>query len=360
MNVGNSVNLLSQDVAAGLYLYDKEIPGELSATAWFCQTSFRWFKLLTSRSTGLALSFTNMAEYDESRKFLKEFMWIAQNLIFRPNSNKLLPFQKAVLISTQTCLDLSEELLNIGYKFFMTSRVSTDCVENVFSQVRVKARKPSARQFAEVLRSISVANFVSEIETSNYQFAKTADSFSMIDFLETKLPEVQKTVQTEEVFKKYKKQSITLTAIEKNHVYYFAGFILKKVMNLRKFSSCSNCLKNVVQTSNCLPRQNTYNKLTIMKNYKSKKSLLVFPTLASFRFFCHMEKVVKSLKSQELFHETGCKDFFIKLMSGVKYDPFASCHDIKDKIISFFFSSRLSISLKQRNRNREQNAKLIY
>lgn len=361
MNVGNSINLLSNDVGAGLLIHHKQITGDLNPTAWFCQKTFRWFKLMTSRTISLALSCGNLKEYEDAREFLKEYMWIATKLVFRPGSQSLLPFQKAILLSTQTCLDLSSYLLSIGFKFFMTSRISTDCTENVFSQVRVASRKPSARQFVHSLRLIAVANFVSKIETSNYDYDESDDSFSMIDFLEdkvqntTKVPELNKSA-----FKKFKKQVFNLSEVEKNHIYYFSGFILRKIKKMKKFSSCKRCLSNLLISCKSPPRKNSHNKLTILKNFKAQKALLVFPTSICFQYFCQMEKLVKMLKSQSLFLEPGCKEFFIEEMSKVKSGPFASCHGVKERILSLFFNSRRRISLKQRNRNKEQNPKLIY
>lgn len=361
MNVGNSINLLSNDVAAGLLIHDKQISGDLKPTAWFCQQTFRWFKLMSSRTIALALSCRNQIEYADAREFLKEFMWIATKLIFRPNSQSLLPFQKAILLSTQTCLDLSSYLLNIGFEFFMTSRISTDCTENVFSQVRVASRKPSALQFMHSLRLIAVSNFVSKIETSNYDYDETDDSFSMIDFLEDKVQNSTKALQLKNsAFQKFKKQSFILSEVEKNHIYYFSGFILRKIKKMKKFSSCKDCLSNLLISCKSPPRKNSHNKLTILKNFKAQKALLVFPTSICFQYFCQMEKLVKMLKSQNLFLEVGCKEFFIEEMSKVKTLPFASCHGVKERILSLFFNSRRSISLKQRNRNKEQNPKLIY
>lgn len=360
MRVGNSVNLLSNDVSAGLEIYKEEIVGDLSPTAWFCKKTFRWFKLLTSRSRLLALSQTNEEEFKQAKKELTEFKWIMTKLKFNQNSKALMPFQKAVLISTNSCLELSNYLLSIGYTFVLTSRVSTDCVENIFSQVRVRARKPSCLQFAQTLKSLAVTNFVSKIESSNYDHDETEKSYSIIDFLESKLSTTVPVSKSDEVFKHFRMEPINLSNIEKNHVYYFAGYLLQKIKKFKKISDCDYCTKNLIHSNTKIQRKNSYNNLTLLKNYKAKKSLLVFPTLPCFRYFCQMEKVVKNLKSQSLFKEAGCADFFLEQMLKEKFDPFQSCHGIKEKVITLFFKDRLRISLKQRNRNREQNPKLIY
>lgn len=358
MNVANSFNLLSNDVHAGLILYKEVIPGDTSSTAWFCKLTFKWFKLMTSRSISLALSRSNEKEYKEATQFMQDFMWITANLKFRSNSNCLLPFQKGILISTQSCLDLHEYLIMNGFKFFLTSRTTTDCVENIFSQVRVKAKKPSGRTFAQILRMIAVSNFVTKTENSNYQFDKCDESFSMIDFLEEKLPIKTPEIVDMNVFATFHKKPMTLTKIEENHIYYFSGYILKKLKTMRS-SYCVKCWDKMLLTRKTLPRLNSHNKLVLLKNFKDKP-LLIFPNQAIFKYFVLMEKIVKNLKEQNFFHKTGCYEFFLKLMENEKFDPFLSCHDTKSKIISLFFRHRLRISLKQRNRNKEQNAKLIY
>lgn len=361
MRVGNSMSLLSNDVSAGLILNQEDIDGNVEPTAWFCRYTFRWFKLMTSRSPGLALSYKNMEEYNEATSFLQEYLLITKELKFNPKRNALMPFQKGIIISTTSVLELHEYLLNLGFEFTLTARYSTDCCENLFSQVRVTNRKPSAKQFKMILRLLTVSNYLANIETSNYQFDEIEDSFSMLDFLESNVNSDKADNQGSsnmEKFNNFKMQRDGLSKIEKNHVFYAAGYILRKISKIKQFSSCKKCMNEIA----CEPRgkANKFSQLTQLKNYKKKKDLLHFPKDAVFKYFIKMEQVIKSLKNQNLFGEKDCLHFFQSLMAKGKFDSFKDCHSVKEKMCFLYFKHRLRISLRQVNRNKEANQKHIY
>lgn len=362
MRVGPAVHLLSNDVSSGLLLYNEEIRGNVEPTAWFCNVSFRWFKLMTSRIKGLALSKENSTEYKQSVDFLREYMFIIRNLKFRPKSQSLMPFQKGILISTQSCLELQEFLLNdCGFKYFLTSRTTQDCVENLFSVVRVRSKKPSALQFKQSLRHISVTNFLTKIETSNYEFDKSDNGFSMLDFLCSKVDKPTacepQNIDNMLSFSTFKPKAERIPVTVQNHVYYAAGLIIRKVQKFKIFAQCKNCVGLLLCTDGT--DKPIYKKLALLKDFK-KKNQLVFPSLPVFKYFIMMEKIIRCLKEQNMLHQPKCSDFFISVMQKQRFDPFAMCHDIKLKISRLYFDHRLKISLKQRNRNKETNEKRIY
>ncbi|KAH8020476.1 hypothetical protein HPB51_002120 [Rhipicephalus microplus] len=74
MKVGPAFSLLNHDTAAALrFLVQRgDLPQEALTPAWFIETIYRWFKVLTSRTTKLGISKLNHQKYEDSQIFLKD------------------------------------------------------------------------------------------------------------------------------------------------------------------------------------------------------------------------------------------------------------------------------------------------
>lgn len=223
MRVPFAYNLMSNDVSAGLQINQKKIGSSVETTAFFCRQVFKWFKLCTSRTISLALSHKNMNEYKEAIEFLKDFIFIIKELDF--GSKALKPYQKGVLMSTTSLLELQEYLIQEGFDFVFSHRFTQDCVENLFSQIRASTRKPTALQFKQTLKRLLVSNFITQIEGSNYEMDDNEDyKFSMIDFLDDKRQLANTSIDSEnEDLSKFEKFKITTRKLDfvlLNHLYY--------------------------------------------------------------------------------------------------------------------------------------------
>lgn len=53
-------------------------------------------------------------------------------------------------------------------QFVLTSRFTQDCVENLFSQIRIKHVTPNPLQFTQDLKVISIAMYMKNINNSSY------------------------------------------------------------------------------------------------------------------------------------------------------------------------------------------------
>lgn len=77
-------------------------------------------------------------------------------------------------------MNICEMLFENDYSFVLRSRLTQDAAENIFSQIRKKAgQTPTAFQCLQALKSISVSQYVSDVNKSNYFNA--GDSF-LLDF----------------------------------------------------------------------------------------------------------------------------------------------------------------------------------
>ena len=86
---------------------------------------------MNSRQFTVAISKANVDEYNKTIELLKMVIEIFQNSKMGPWK----PIQTAVILSTLSVLKLQEVFLSDGGdKFFLTSRLSQDCLETCFLQ----------------------------------------------------------------------------------------------------------------------------------------------------------------------------------------------------------------------------------
>lgn len=158
MRVKNSYHILHPNVSSALRFlatHDKS-KTNYNTTAWLIEMISYWHRILTSRSSKIALGFLNMEKFLQTENFLKDMMELFTNLKFgneNTGKSKKIPSQRGAIISTMSYLNLSKSLLtNQNFKFVLGGRFSTDIVENNFSVVRLSAAKPDALQFRNITR----------------------------------------------------------------------------------------------------------------------------------------------------------------------------------------------------------------
>lgn len=155
MRVKNSYYLMSFEVASALKLLT-EVDASKEAfktTAWLIQQIAYWHKIMTSRTADLAISKFQPQKFEETWSFLEEMIVLFKGMRYQKEGTlSKLPSQNGAIMSTISLLCLSKELFDEGFKFILSSRFSTDAVENLFSVVRLSNSKPDAVQFKNILR----------------------------------------------------------------------------------------------------------------------------------------------------------------------------------------------------------------
>ena len=63
-------------------------------------------------------------------------------------------------MSTTSVLSLQDELLDSGFKSLLTSRLTQDCLESLFSMVRMKNPVPTPLAFKYALKSLCVSQYL--------------------------------------------------------------------------------------------------------------------------------------------------------------------------------------------------------
>lgn len=166
MHVGAAVRFFSlQTVAAIRAAVElKELPEEALSTAAFIKLVYDWFEIMNSKVRKTSITKRN---HVQKLEFLMKFITTINDTQF--NSNGWKPLNTGLILTTLSICDLSHVLFKHGYEFILTHRFAQDGVENVFSQVRRRAGKlPSSRDCLNVIKLISVSQFISDVKRTNY------------------------------------------------------------------------------------------------------------------------------------------------------------------------------------------------
>ena len=80
-----------------------------------------------------------------------------------------MPVQTGIISAATGILQLAEELIEDGMDFLMTARLTQDCLENLFSTIRLKTATPYAIEFRNSLKIVTVRQFLKTPNNSSYQ-----------------------------------------------------------------------------------------------------------------------------------------------------------------------------------------------
>ena len=172
MKVASAMHVFSNSVSSGLTfmaannLVNSAICDETKSTAWFLGLFNRWFDLMSSRSPVNALSKAKIEKYDEAIAFLRDVVHVTQALSIGDGRWK--PVQTGIILSTLSVIDLSDEILAYDLEFLLTARLTQDCLENLFSTIRLKSSVPSPIEFRNSLKIVTVAQFLKTATRGSY------------------------------------------------------------------------------------------------------------------------------------------------------------------------------------------------
>lgn len=156
-----------------------EIGEEAMATAWFIDQVNDWFDLMNCRVDGIETGRIGEAKIAK----LQAFVTLMKALAFTKPGWK--PIQCGVLLSTTSAIRLHEELVSNGpLQFLLTGRLTSNAIENLFSQVRACAdAHPGPVMLRHGMRLISVSQFLHIPRGAN---CNTDDAQYLVDFLKTR------------------------------------------------------------------------------------------------------------------------------------------------------------------------------
>ena len=334
MNVSTALHVFSNAVAAGLrYLVEKEGRSkDYLTTAWFVKFVDSWFELTTSRHPVMALSTKKRDVYIRARQTLSDFMDITQSMQIGERA-VWKPVQSGILLSSLSILHLCDELLNTKLDFLLTSRLTQDCVENLFSLVRSKNPTPTAREFKYALKIICTAQYLKEIKSSNYQ---QYDREYLGELLPTEIVPLQECIGLD-----VHELAASLSNAKEESLYYLAGYCVRSLGKLKQL--CTECIESLKHTD-CVPHPKS--SLLRFKNFKDGALLEVKSDV--YEQFRKWEGIVKSLQrrlkdpkivltmNQQCLLETDSSVFSTR-----------KCHPVLERLVAKFISVRIHIMCKE-------------
>lgn len=348
MNVGNALNLFSNSVSAALtYLVERKGRDETYlTTAWFVGAVNKWFDLMSCRNITMALSKFNVEQYEAATKFLNSFIELFKNLQIGEKSCWK-PVQTGVIMSTSSVLHLSEHLLSTSkLDFLMTSRLTQDCLENLFSCVRLKNPVPTPREFKYALKVISVAQYLKPAKRSSYQ---EDDRQFLGDLLPAvvRVPEVEPELSMPDV-------SITslesLTEDDEASLFYLAGYCLQSLRKQKQI--CSSCY-----LQDDLLKDYPHTLLVKLKDYTQGALCRVRKDV--FDVVKVWEMVVQKLEPQVLFNNIK-KELVTKCLTATEdmiHDmTVPQCHPVMTRLVNKFVVVRVHIMCRKLTASKKSNA----
>lgn len=337
MKVSHALNFFSNSVASALrYLVECEgRNAHILTTAWFLDLCNRWFNLMSSRHPVMALSKLNPDQYHQAVTFLAEIIRVFKGIKIG-TKGAWKPVQTGVILSTQSILDIQEEVLAKDQKFLLTSRFTQDCLENLFSIVRHNNPVPSPVEFKYALKIITISQFLKATHAGNYQ---EDDNEFLAEFADDQFQPTQE--QVPEVNFNHNIPMEDLTGDELNSLYYLAGYCITRIVNNDKH--CYRCLATVKGTD---PLSELSARLTNLKEYK--EGCLAHPTEGAFQYLLSAEKIFRNHSADQVIAMSDTKSQLATIIeSHTSTFQFPQCHNIKAKLLSRFLGVRLHILCKK-------------
>lgn len=342
MKVSSALHVISRSVAAGIrtlvskgWIEESATP-TFRATADFIDLMNNWFDLMCSRNPGLALSKLHPKKYDEAVALLRRVVYVMSNV--RIGDGQWKPIQTGIILSTVSVLGLSEEIFKMNIAYLMTGRLSQDCLENLFSSLRLKSPVPSPIEFRNNLKIIAVAQFLKTPSNTSYNLD---DSQYLADFLET--PKTPTSGGDELPVEVVVDSSVDCCIDESEYLalYYLAGWSIKA---LDTENHCTCMLESSVSS----PDQNLaeFSLLSELKEYK--KDCLHHPSVKAFKMLTSAEKLFRQW-SEVITEVKNPVEYIIeKIMPELKEFVF-TCpkHDTKKLLLKKFYTLRLHIECKR-------------
>ncbi len=192
MRVGPAVRFFSTETSSGIKtgISCKLLPESARTTAWFVQFISDWFTLVSSRIRKKSITLRNKPK---KISFLLYFAYVFEQMQIG-QEDRWKPLNTGMVMSTISILDISNLLLKPKlYDYLLLSRLNQDSVENVFSQIRLRAgMAPTPTQCLTAVKTITLSQFISDVKSSNYSDASDVhllDYFSKMKT--TKTPTIE-------------------------------------------------------------------------------------------------------------------------------------------------------------------------
>ena len=230
--------------------------------------------------------------------------------------NTVVPCLVGWQISIKSVLAIWEDLQDNGFKYFLTKRISQDCLENLFSIIRGRTEhrdNPNPLQFWGTFRYVVVDQSFVHSQSANCTFDPDKILLDISNFSvhqkKTKNVSMPQNIQ----FTHFLKMATpAYSEIRKNGVSYMAGYLIKR----NPIENCDQCYDLLMIEK--LPEPNSVSQYELLR-FKTYREIncLVYPSIVFSDF-------VQSIE-----------DLFCALFGGVMYEkdlPKTLCSNAENEI----------------------------
>lgn len=268
MKVSEATKVLSHDVGVGIQYFVQKEGRSINnlPTAWFIKKVARWFDL---RHPVLALSKVSQEKYEEAVGVLQDIIELFQSI--KIGCGEWKPIQTRIILSTKSIMEITQELLESGHKFVLTGRFTQDCLENLFSMVRMRKQVPSPLEFKAALKLIAASQFLAVPHSGSYSVADS-DYLADLSLKSQPLSKSQPENEVVDIVLPDDTSTHELSQSDKDSSFCLDEYCLHSIVVSQIV--CDSCLKFVTADSS-----SGYEAadLTLMKEFKQGSLVKVSP-----------------------------------------------------------------------------------
>jgi hypothetical protein len=343
MKVNIAAQLLSHSTASALRyaVHDNLLPLDALTTAWFIELVNSWFDAANARRRCEAL----YAKSGPKIRALLMMMEIVPKLTFSGRQqSSWKPIQTGILVSTQSLLDLFASLVASGsYNYLLTSRLTQDALENLFSQIRGRGNShPNPVHFRHCLRLITISQFLATPKRSSYDSSDCEFAVSLLKSTKVQPKELSVNINSapNDLQMQHSAGPMTVaTSHENNALCYITGWIAFKLKSQLK--SCSACI-NFLVSGDPLDRSMPQVQLTVIKSY----GWLTIPSKSLQQVILAAEAIFQCNEAVCLSCSDALQLLLDKSSDLLNAQNIPNCHNVGILVLKKFFRLRLHICAK--------------
>lgn len=358
MKVANATKYCNHAVAAALHVVAAEQGRrELEATACYIEDMADWFQMINNRSDNHTL---RESDQDGMRDVTKRLQEVSR-LIYEVRvgkEGKWKPWKTGLVVCTNAMIRLILRLFDSGHKQIFTSRFVQDCLENIFSVIRSKQRRPTPRDFGRNLKIVTLSQYMAPVPNSSYCFDDQEHLIGLADFFSQRRQKSDKQeskASTSSILNSsdvidvdydmlQEASNELLDRGETNALFYIAGYILRSLKT--RSTICKRCVIMAVSNKQC--QMDPHQQFTSYRS-KAKKEKIIAPSIDTFKFFKAMEVMYRNSKNnlaqdnedQQLVNE-------LALLPNIFH-----CSSFKMTLIRRFISFRLKSGQQRKQRKKK-------
>jgi hypothetical protein len=252
MNVSTAKSVLCHRTGVGLKMLAKEKNDpSYETTGWFIIFLNTFFALVLCRHRGLAVSKFDQDVFNKATRMISRMADIFHRMKVGTGGDYK-PCQRGMRVLCASLLGLIEFFLGERkYVYLILGRFTSDCVENLFSCIRLCQPVPHAAIFLQCLKVITLAQFSEAVKGSNYDYEESESS--PVDFLQearerahdralARFSESLEELMANTIRKLEKKDYLMLNTWQKLVVYDMAGSVIAAILKDNKMTVCDSCI----------------------------------------------------------------------------------------------------------------------